>query len=153
ILMDEAYFKLAEKNLEELEALEKVTVALAQAKKVGSVEVQRIKLAVHEALLDRHDRELALEIARAKLRPFIGRTAEDPDYEVTGSLKVTPVAPPPELKDAIALAEAHRPDLLSDRRGIDQAIAVVEQERRKAKPVVSIQPGWSYQDQRHITGF
>ncbi len=153
ILMDEAYFKLAEKNLEELEALEKVTVAMRQAKQVGDLEVQRIKLAVHEALLDRHDRELALELARARLRPFLGRTAADPDYEVTGSLKVTAVVPPPELKEAVALAEAHRPDLIADRRGIEHALAVVEQERRKARPVMSFQPGWSYQDQRHINGF
>jgi cobalt-zinc-cadmium efflux system outer membrane protein len=153
VLMDEAYFKLSEKNLEELEAFEKLTVELAKDKKVGILEVDRIKLAVHEAVLERHDRELALELAKTRLRPFLGRTAADADYEVEGTLKVTAVVPPPRLEDALALAEAHRPDLLSGRKAIDQANAVVELERRRGKPQVAIQPGWTYQDQRHINGF
>jgi cobalt-zinc-cadmium efflux system outer membrane protein len=61
--------------------------------------------------------------------------------------------PPPNLGEVLALAEAHRPDLLSGRKAIDQANAVVELERRRAKPQVAIQPGWSYYDQRHMDGF
>jgi cobalt-zinc-cadmium efflux system outer membrane protein len=153
VLMDDAYFKLAEKNLDELTELENLTRELAKAKKVGDMELDRIKLAVHEAVLERHDRELALEIAKARLRPFIGRTAVDADYEVEGVLTVTAVVPPPKLEEALALAEAHRPDLLSGRKAIDQANAAVELERRRAKPIVAIQPGWTYQDQRHETIF
>jgi cobalt-zinc-cadmium efflux system outer membrane protein len=153
VLQDDVYFKLSEKNLEELTDLEKLTEELAKNKKVGALELDRIKLAVHEAVLERHDRELALDLAKAKLRPFLGRTAADPDYEVEGTLTVTAKVPPPKLEEALALADAHRPDLLSGRKAIDQANAVVEHERRRAKPVVAIQPGWTYQDQRHITGF
>jgi cobalt-zinc-cadmium efflux system outer membrane protein len=149
VLMDDAYFKLAEKNLEELGELEKLTKELANNKKVGALDLDRIKLAVHEALLERHDRELALEVAKARLRPFLGRTAADPDYEVEGTLSVGQVVPPPKLADAIALAEVHRPDLLSGRKLIDQAHAALDLERRRAKPQVAIQPGWSYQDQAH----
>src|SRR5262249_54781948 len=69
------------------------------------------------------------------------------------TLAVTGVVPPPKLEEALALAEAHRPDLLSGRKAIDEANAVVELERRRAKPQVAIQPGWSYYDQRHINGF
>ena len=152
VLMDDAYFKLAEKNLEELQELEKLTQDLAKANKVGALEVDRIKLAVHEAVLERHDRELALDIAKARLRPFLGRTAADPDYEVEGTLGVAPVVPPPKLEDAVALAEATRPDLLSGRKAIDRATAVVEHERRRANPQVAVQPGWSYYDQRHMNG-
>jgi cobalt-zinc-cadmium efflux system outer membrane protein len=153
VLMDDAYFKLAEKNLEELTDLEKLSQELAKNKKVGKLELDRMKLAVHEALLDRHDAELALEVAKARLRPFLGRTAADPDYEVEGTLTVSAVVPPPKLAEAVALAEANRPDLMSARKGIDQANAVVEHERRKAKPSVSIQPGWSYYDQKHMNDF
>jgi cobalt-zinc-cadmium efflux system outer membrane protein len=153
VLEDDAYFKLAEKNLEELTELEKLTEELAQDKKVGALELDRIKLAVHEAVLERHDRELALELAKARLRPFLGRTAADADYEVEGTLAVTAMVPPPKLEEALALAEAHRPDLLAGRAAIDQANAVVELERRRAKPQVALQPGWSYYDQRHQNGF
>jgi cobalt-zinc-cadmium efflux system outer membrane protein len=151
VLMDDAYLKLAEKNLDELKDVEKLTVALAKKKQVGKLELDRIKLAVHEALLEKHDRELALEVAKARLRPFLGRTAADPDYEVKGVLTVTAVVPPPTLAEAVALAEAHRPDLISDRKAIDQANATLALERRKARPSIAIQPGWSYQDQAHQT--
>jgi cobalt-zinc-cadmium efflux system outer membrane protein len=153
VLEDDAYFKLAEKNLNELVDLEKLTEKMAKDKKVGALELDRIKLAVHEAVLERHDRELALELAKARLRPFLGRTAVDADYEIEGSLTVAAVVPPPKLEETIALAEANRPDLLSARRAIDQANAVVELERRRAKPQVAIQPGWTYQDQAHQTVF
>src|SRR5262245_6619857 len=153
VLEDDAYFKLSEKNLQELMDLEKLTEQLARNKKVGALELDRIKLAVHEAVLERHDRELALALAKARLRPFLGRTAADADYEVEGALTVTAVVPPPKLEVALALAETHRPDLLARRKAIDHANAAVEVERRKAKPEVAIQPGWTYQDQAHQTLF
>jgi cobalt-zinc-cadmium efflux system outer membrane protein len=153
VLMDEAYFKLALKNVAELEALEKLTQELARDRKVGDLELDRIKLAVHEAVLDRHDRELALEVARARFRPLIGRTAADADYEVEGVLTVTAMVPVPTLEAAVALAEAHRPDLLAGQKAIEQASAVVQLERRKAKPQVALQPGWVYQNQQYINGF
>jgi cobalt-zinc-cadmium efflux system outer membrane protein len=153
VLTDDAYFKLAEKNVEELTEVEKLTGEMARAKKVGEIEVDRVKLAVHEAVLERHDRELALEIAKARLRPFIGRTAADPDYEVVGELEVKAVVPPPKLGEAVSLAEAHRPDLISGRKAIEQATAVVDLECRRAKPQVAIQPGWTYQNQRYVDGF
>jgi cobalt-zinc-cadmium efflux system outer membrane protein len=152
VLMDDAYFKLAEKYLEELTDFEKLVQELAKNKKAGALDLDRIKLAVHEAVLERHDRELALEVAKARLRPFLGRTAADADYEVDGVLTVTATVPPPKLAEALALAEANRPDLLSGRKAIDHANAVVHLERRRAKPQISVQPGWSYQDQAHQTG-
>jgi cobalt-zinc-cadmium efflux system outer membrane protein len=51
------------------------------------------------------------------------------------------------------LLEAHRPDLASRRKAIDQANALVQLERWKAWPEVAIQPGWTYQNQRSIDGF
>jgi outer membrane protein, heavy metal efflux system len=153
VLMDDAYFKLAEKNLDELMEVEKITQEQAKNNKVGQVEVDRSKLAVHEALLQKHDAEMAVDIAKTKLRPLLGRTAADADYEVEGELTVFAVVPAPKLAEAIALAEANRPDLLSGRRAIDQANAVVQMECRKAWPQVAIQPGWSYQNQYYVDGF
>jgi cobalt-zinc-cadmium efflux system outer membrane protein len=153
VLMDAAYFKLAEQFVTELQQIEKLTEELARANKAGMPELDRIKLAVLEMVLDRHDRELALEVAKARLRPFLGRTAADPDYEVDGTLAVAAVVPPPRLADALALAERHRPDLISGLHDIDRAHATVELERRKARPQVAVQPGLTYQVQHHITGF
>src|SRR5262249_10270583 len=125
----------------------------AEAKKAGDVDKNQVRLAVHEALLAVHARELDLASLKARLRPLIGRTATDPDFAVVGALRVKGVVPVPDLKAAIALAELHRPDLISDRNSIAQAGAVVNLEQRKAKPQVAITPGWSYQYQRNITGF
>jgi cobalt-zinc-cadmium efflux system outer membrane protein len=153
ILAKEKYLKLAEENLEELTELEKTTQEMAKNKKAGGIELDRIKLAVLEALLDKHDRERAFETAKAQLRPLIGLPTHV-DFEVDGNLTVpTRVVPPPKLAEAVALADAHRPDLVSDRHDIDRAGAVVELERRRAKPQVSIVPGVTYQNQHYIDGF
>src|SRR5262249_21505157 len=66
---------------------------------------------------------------------------------------VTAVVPPLKLEEAVALAEARRPDLLSGTKSVEQAKAILDLEHRRAKPEVSIQPGWTYQDQRHLNGF
>ncbi len=153
VLMDAAYLKHADENLEELEQIEKYTEERVKAKKSGKLEQDRARLAVHEALLDRHDRELALEVAKARLRPLLGRTAADPLYEVEGSLAVSAVVPPLKLAEAVALAEMHRPDLIGAQYEVAQAHANVELERRKAKPQVSVTPGWTYQIQHNINGF
>jgi cobalt-zinc-cadmium efflux system outer membrane protein len=153
VLETTEYFKLAEENYQELQQMEKLTEVLAKGNKVGKLELDRMKLAVHEALLDRHDRELAMELAKARLRPFIGRTAADTDYEIDGTLAVKAIVPPLKLADALALADVHRPDLMSGRHAIAQAGANAELELRRAHPQVAIVPGWTYQDQRHINGF
>ncbi len=91
--------------------------------------------------------------AKARLRPFIGLST-DVEFEADGLLSIpTRVVPPPKLAEAVALAEAHRPDLISDRFDIDRARAMVELERRRAKPRVEVVPGWSYQNQQAIDGF
>jgi cobalt-zinc-cadmium efflux system outer membrane protein len=153
VLSDDAYFKLSEKYLEDLMELEKVTQEMAKDKKVGPLELDRMKLAVHEALLERHDRELALEVAKTRLRPLIGRTAADEDYEVEGKLEVTAVVPPPKLEEVLALAEAHRPDLIASKKAIELANATLEHERKKAKPSVAIQPGYTFQNQHYVDGY
>jgi len=153
ILANEKYLKLAEENLEELQNLEKLTQELAKTKKAGALELDRVKLAVLEALLERHERERALVVSKARLRPFIGLPT-DVDFEAIGDLPIpTKVVPPPKLADAVALAEAQRPDLISDQHSINRARADIEHERRRAKPQVAVQPGYTYQNQREITGF
>jgi cobalt-zinc-cadmium efflux system outer membrane protein len=153
ILANEKYLQLAEENLEELRGLERLTEELAKNNKAGRIELDRIKLAVLEAFLERHERERAFEVSKARLRPFLG-LATEVDFEVDGILAIpTTVVPPPNLPQAVALAEANRPDLISARHGINRAGAEVELERRKARPQVAVQPGWSYLNQEHITGF
>lgn len=153
VLGAEEYLRLAKENHAELSKIEQATKEMAKAEKAGNLELNRLKLAVLEAYLEIHGRELALISAKSRLRPLIGRTAGDPDFEVVGVLEVKAVVPPPKLQEAVALADANRPDLHMGRHAIDQAQAIVNLERRRARPQISLQPGWSYQDQHSITGF
>jgi outer membrane protein, heavy metal efflux system len=153
VLLAEARIKLAESLVADAEQLEALTAKQIEAGKGTATEKTRVRMAVEAAIQALHGHEFELAVAKAKLRPLIGRTASDPDFEVVGTLDVKAVVPVPELQDAIALAEAHRPDLTSDRTAIAQSAATVHWEQRKAKPQVAITPGWSYQYQRQITGF
>jgi cobalt-zinc-cadmium efflux system outer membrane protein len=153
VLQAEEMLKLTEEEYEDAKRLQVAVGKQVDAGKAGDVEKNHVRLVVHEALLAVHARDLELTSVKAKLRPLIGRTATDPDFEVVGVLEVKAVVPVPDLKAAIALAELHRPDLLSDRNSIAQAGAVVHLEKRRAKPQAAITPGWSYQYQRPINGF
>jgi cobalt-zinc-cadmium efflux system outer membrane protein len=150
VLQAEQMLKLAEEEHEEAKAVQALVAKQAAA---TEVEKNRIRLEVLELYLNIHARELDLATVKAKLRPLIGRTASDPDFEVVGTLDVKACVPVPDLRAAIALAEQHRPDLISDRHSVSQASAVIHLERRKAKPQMYITPGWSFQYQRQITGF
>jgi cobalt-zinc-cadmium efflux system outer membrane protein len=153
VLQAEEMLKLTEEEHEEAKKLQAGIAKLVTAGKAGDFETNRAKLDVLETLLNVHARELDLATVKAKLRPLIGRTAADADFEVVGTLDVKAVVPVPDLKEALALAEARRPDLMSDRNSIAQAGAVVHLEQRRAKPQVALTPGWSYQYQRPINGF
>jgi cobalt-zinc-cadmium efflux system outer membrane protein len=153
VLQTEEMLHHARDNHDELKKIEDATTDLVKAGKADKLELDRIKLAILEAFLEIHDRERQTAAAKAKLRPLIGRSASDPDFEVDGALTVKVVVPPPKLADLIALADANRPDLRSDQYTIDQKRAQIDMERRRAKPQLSLVPGWSYQNQRYISGF
>jgi outer membrane protein, heavy metal efflux system len=150
VLQGEEMLKLAE---EEHDQAKKIQAVIAKQPAATDTEKDRIRLEVLETLLNVHGRELELATFKARLRPLIGRTATDPDFEVVGTLALKAVVPVPDLKTAIALAEQHRPDLISDRFSIDQASATVHLEERRARPQAVITPGWSYQYQHPITGY
>jgi cobalt-zinc-cadmium efflux system outer membrane protein len=150
VLQAEEMLKLAE---EEYETAKRVQAVIAKQAAARDTDKDRIRLRVLETLLNVHARELDLTTVKANLRPLIGRTARDPDFDVVGTLDVKAVVPVPELNAALALAEQHRPDLISDRHSIAQASAAIRSEQRRAKPQVAITPGWSYQYQREINGF
>src|SRR5262249_1629317 len=104
VLQAEEMLKLAEEEYEETKQIQALVGKQAEAKKAGDVDKNQVRLAVHEALLAVHARELDLASLKARLRPLIGRTATDPDFAVVGALGVKAVVPVPDLKAAIALA-------------------------------------------------
>ncbi len=153
VLENRELVKLAEDTVQDFQRIKDITEKQVKLGGAGSIELDRAQLALLDSQRDARLRHESLAAAKAKLRPLIGRSAAEEDFEVDGSLDVNAIAPPPTLPEALALAEQHRPDLTSDRFSVTQSQAAIERERRKGKPQVSISPGYSFQDQRRITGF
>jgi cobalt-zinc-cadmium efflux system outer membrane protein len=153
VLENRELVKLTEETVQDFQRIKDITEKQVKLGGAGSIELDRAQLALLDVQRDARLRREALAIAKAKLRPLIGRNAAEEDFEVEGSLDVNAIAPPPSLPEALALAEQHRPDLTSDRFSVTQSQAAIERERRKGKPQLSLSPGYSFQDQRRITGF
>ncbi len=145
--------KLAEETTQEFQRIRDITEKQVKLGGAGAIVLDRAKLALYDAERDARLRREAVAAAKAKLRPLIGRSAAEEDFEVDGALAVNAVAPAPTLSEALALAEQHRPDLASDRFSVSQSQAAIEREKRKARPLVSLSPGYTYQDQRRVNGF
>jgi cobalt-zinc-cadmium efflux system outer membrane protein len=152
ILAKELY-QLAQDDVKDLQRIEEMVKKQVGAGGAAVIEVDRAHLSMLTAREEAHHRELDVEVTKAKLRPLLGRTATAPDFELRGTLAVTRAANPPDLAQVLALAEQSRPDLLSDRKSIDQSQAAIARERRKARPQISVQHGLSGQIQRRVTGF
>lgn len=152
-LLAKELYRLALEDLKELEKIEEIVKKQVGVGGAGAIEADRARLATLDAKQEARRRETEVAVTKAKLRPLIGRTATAPDFEIMGTLEVGRAAAPPDLATALSLAEQNRPDLLSDRKSIDQARASVASERRKGKPQISIQNGLSGQIQRRVTGF
>lgn len=153
LLAAQELFRLAKEEVADLTRIEGIIRKQAAAGGAPAIDADRARLAVLDATREAHHAELAVAVAKAKLRPLLGRSAADPDFTITGTLTIAQPAKPPALADVLALAEQNRPDLHSDRRSVDQAWAALRRERRKAKPTVSVQSGLSAQVQQRITGF
>lgn len=149
----EQLLRLAEEDVTLLEVLEKLIREKKDADATAQIDAERMRLAVLDSYREQHRREAGRDAAKARLRPFLGRTAADPDFTVTAPLGVSKAAPPVNLAVALDLARRHRPDLLRDERAVAQAQATVRREKRKAYPQVAVTSGYSYQDQLAITGF
>ncbi|HQR08035.1 MAG TPA: TolC family protein [Gemmatales bacterium] len=144
--------KVANEDIIELQKLE--ALALKNVKEqIGKIDAERVRLAILDANREQHRREAAVDSIKARLRTFIGRTGMDADFDVLGTIDVARALPPLDLKGALELTRKRRPDLLSDERAITQSQAAIVKEESKKYPQVSIQTGFSYQDQVHITGF
>jgi cobalt-zinc-cadmium efflux system outer membrane protein len=152
ILEAKAQVKLAREDLDDLKRIEKITAAAIKGGGAGTIELDRIRLAVLDSQRELRRRETILLTTRSKLRPLIGRRQIDADFDVVGELGVQGTMTAPSIEEAIASAETNRPDILSDLRDIRRAEAALASEERKAKPLMQFQAGMSYQQTKFYTG-
>ena len=145
--------KRAEQDLTALQVLEKAAIARANGDEKSTLEQRRVGLAILDIRREIRKRRAAAETTKSRLQNNIGRPPDTPDFVVKGTLAVHATAPALTLTQAWAMAERNRPDLIAARRGVVVAEAVVERERRRGYPQVSLTSGVDYQDQQRITGF
>lgn len=137
-------------NLNQVLKMTKAQIALGGA---GTIEEDRVKLALLTAERELNARETAVKNLKSQLRTLMGRTEVDPDFEVAGSLDITAPIPPMPAEELLVLAQESRPDILSARRQVDWAMNEVYSEERKAKPKFEGSFGLTYQLQRKAIGF
>ena len=141
VLEAQALFDLAREDLDNLKRVETITAERVALGGVGTIELDRIRLAIFDSQREVRNRETALAATAAQLRAFLGFTDAAPMFAVQGSLDVpTPAAPLP-VEDALALAEQNRPDTISLRRQLAKAEADILTEQKKAFPDVTLAMG------------
>ncbi len=147
VLEAQAFFNLAREDLDNLKRVETITAERVALGGVGTIELDRIRLAVFDRQREIRNRETALAATTAQLRAFLGFTDAAPMFAVQGSLDVpTPAAPLP-VEDAFALAEQNRPNIISLRRQLTKAEADILVEQKKAFPDVTLAMAWTRQFQ------
>ncbi len=153
VLEAQALFDLAREDLDNLKQVETITAKRVALGGVGTIELDRIRLAVFGSQREVRNRETALATTTAQLRAFLGFADAAPAFAVQGSLDVpTPAAPLP-VEDALALAEQYRPDLFSLHRQLAKAEADILVEQKKAYPEVTQKIGYTRQFQEKAIGF
>jgi cobalt-zinc-cadmium efflux system outer membrane protein len=152
VLEAQGLFDLAREDLDSFKRVETITAERVALGGVGTIELDRIRLAVFDSQREVRNRETALTTALAQLHAFLGFTETAPTFSVQGSLDVPTPATPLSVEDALALAEQHRPDLLSLRRQLAKAEADLRVEQKKAYPEVTQTIGYTRQFQEKAIG-
>ncbi len=147
VLEARALFDLAREDLDNLKRVETITAERVALGGVGTIELDRIHLAVFDSQREVRNRDTALATVTAQLRAFLGFTNAAPPVALQGALDVpTPLAPL-SVEDALALAEQHRPDIISLHRQLAKAEADLLTEQKKAFPDVTVAMTWTRQFQ------
>jgi cobalt-zinc-cadmium efflux system outer membrane protein len=153
VLEAKELLRLAREDLQDLQRIETITRQRFQLGGATAEEVDRVRLAVLDSQREQRQRELTYLTARSRLRPLLGRSSLDPEFDIEGTLDIKATAPVPELAEALALAEQQRPDIVSDIRSVAKTEADIRREEAKAYPTMNVIPGGTYQFQKNTIGF
>jgi cobalt-zinc-cadmium efflux system outer membrane protein len=153
VLEAQALLDLAREDLDNLKRVETITADRVALGGVGTIELDRIRLAVFDSQREVRNRDTAVATALTQLRAFLGLTNTAPLFAVQGSLEVPTPTTPLTVEDAVALAQQNRPDLLSVRRQLAKAEADILVEQKKVYPEVTPHLGYTRQFQEKAIGF
>lgn len=114
------------------------------------VDANRVRLDLLKSQQTLRDAETQLANAKARLRSYLGRSDNDPSFDVSGSLDVPAAQPSVTFEEALAVAEQNRPDLAALQAKVARAEANVAWEHKKAYPDLNLKTGYSRQFQGSI---
>lgn len=143
---------LSKQDVQNLKQVEGMTIKKVDLGGAGTVELDRIRLALLNAERDLQTRETTLKNSKSTLRMLMGRTEMDPDFEVAGSLDITQPSAPVSSEEVLMTAQESRPDIQSLRRQVEWAMNAIYLEERKAKPQFGGFFGLTYQLQKKAIG-
>jgi len=150
ILELKALRDLAIQDVESLQRVEAITRRAVEQGGRPAVDLNRIRLDVLRSQQFLRDAEAALNNAKTRLRALLGRNDADASFDVAGSLDLPTLPATLTTEEAIAIAEANRPDLQARRFKVEKAEADTLVEKRKAYPQVNARTGYTRQFQGDI---
>ncbi|MBX3218956.1 MAG: TolC family protein [Labilithrix sp.] len=153
VLQAKAVLELAKEAREQVRTLESITSQRVTLGSVGTIELDRVRLAALAAHRELLRSEAEVDKAMARLRARLGPAFARATLGVGGSLELASAPEAPSLNDALAIAETSRPDVLAAKRSVERATADVRTERRNAFPNLAISVGYTRQFQEKAIGF
>ncbi|MDB5385292.1 MAG: hypothetical protein JWM11_938 [Planctomycetaceae bacterium] len=143
---------LAKQDYANLKQVEEITIKQIDLGGAGTVELDRVRLALYTSEREVGIREAAYKNFKSTLRMLMGRTEGSPDFDVAGSLKIDDPLQPVDIDTVLKTAQQVRPDIEAARKQVEWANAVLQQEQTKAKPQISGTLGFTYQQQVKALG-
>jgi cobalt-zinc-cadmium efflux system outer membrane protein len=137
VLENTALLDVARENLTNLQRVETMTQERIALGGVGTIELDRIRLALIDAQREVRKSESALAAAKSTLQAQLGRSTIDANFSVKGTLAVEQTAAPLAAEDALTLAGENRPDIISLQRQVARAEAALRVEETKAYPSIT----------------
>ncbi|AKU98766.1 Heavy metal RND efflux outer membrane protein, CzcC family [Labilithrix luteola] len=150
VLQAKALFELAKEAHGQVKTLESITAQRVTLGSVGTIELDRVRLALLAAHRDMLRSEADVDKGMARIRARLGPAFARPSLEVGGSLELATVPDAPSLTDAMAAAEASRPDVIAAKRDVERAAADIKMERRNAYPNLAVAVGYTRQFQTSL---
>jgi len=145
--------RLTREEVEQLGRLHSLTERRVQLGGIGTVELDRIRVALSGGRRRLLRAKAKLDNARSRLRASLGRAMGAERADADGTLEIDSPPAPPDLRSAMQLAEEHRPDLLALQRQVVRLRADLTREQRTAWPSLSVSAGYTRQFQKRAIGF
>ncbi len=151
LLVAKEQVKVTSEAVEQLERVEHLIAGRVSSGDTAIIDLDRARLNTRVARRETREAFVALAQARAELQAMMGRTQQDPAFDVRGDLETADqLASLPTRADAMASAAARRPDLEAARREVERAEASLVAARRQGLPTLAVQLGATYQYQHPL---